>query len=141
MDYIVKKLTPVPCLFPLLGRCSSCYSTQHLYMDYSEAACNETALTKILGQFLGIVGMALAKYDLPTNPTSTGMFCLGFLDICRKEVISAKDCWEYWWSLAFKIGRLGNLSDQSLPSIDFSTLLPRNVCKLRKLLTTVTYRL
>ena len=84
-------------------------------------------LQKVLGQFLGIVGMALAEYDLPTKPTNIGRFHLGFLGICWYEVISAKDCWQYWWTLASKIGRLGNLPNQSLLSIDFSTLLPRNV--------------
>ena len=59
-------------------------------------------LQKVLGQFLGIVGMALAEYDLPTKPTNIGRFYLGFLGICRQKVISAKDCWQYWWTLAFK---------------------------------------
>ena len=59
-------------------------------------------LEKVLGQFLGIVGMALAEYDLPTKPTNIGRFYLGFLGICRQNVISAKDYWQYWWTLAFK---------------------------------------
>ena len=52
-------------------------------------------LQKVPGQFLGIVGMGLAEYDLPTKPTNTGRFYLGFLGICRQEVIFAKDCWQY----------------------------------------------
>ena len=87
-------------------------------------------LQKVLGQFLGIVGMALAEYDLPTKPTNIGRFHLGFLGICQQEVISTKDCWQYWYTLAFKIGRLGNLPNQSLLSVDFSTFLPRNVGKI-----------
>ena len=74
--------------------------------------------------------MALAEYDLPTKPTNIGKFYLGFLGICRQEVISAKDCWQYWWTFAFKIGRLGNLPNQSLLPIGFSTLLPRNAGKI-----------
>ena len=89
----------------------------------------EMPLQNVLGQFLGIVGMALAKYDFPTANKYWHAF-LGFLGICRQEVISAKDCWQYWWTLAFKMGRLGNPPNQSLSSIDFSTLLPRNVGKL-----------
>ena len=87
-------------------------------------------LRKVLGQFVGIVSMVLAEYDLPTKPTNNGRFHLGFLGICWQEVISAKDCWQYWWTLAFKIGRRGNLPNQSLLSIDFSTLLLRNVGKI-----------
>ena len=87
-------------------------------------------LQKVLGQFLGIVGMALVKNDLPTN---IGMFCLGFLGICWQKVISTKDCWQYRWTLNFKIGRLGNLPKQSLPSIEFNTFLPRYVGKLGKI--------
>ena len=63
---------------------------------------HQIPLQKVLGQFLGIVGMALAEYDLPTKPTNIGRFYLGFFGICRQKVISAKDCWQYWWTLAFK---------------------------------------
>ena len=51
---------------------------------------------KVLGQLLGIVGKALAKYDLPTKQTNISMFSLGFRGICWQEIISAKDCWQYW---------------------------------------------
>ena len=72
-----------------------------MYM-YMYTVQYDTPLQKVLGQFLGIVGMALAEYDLPTKPTNIGRFYLGFLGICRQKVISAKDCWQYWWTLAFK---------------------------------------
>ena len=62
--------------------------------------------TKSLGQFRGIVAMALAKYDLPTKPTNIGMFCLGFLGICWQEVISAKDCWQYWLTPTFYLTKV-----------------------------------
>ena len=43
-------------------------------------------LQKVLGQFFGIVGMAFAKYDLPTKSTNIGMFCLGFLAFVGRKL-------------------------------------------------------
>ena len=71
-------------------------------VGFTDVGLLRILLQKVLGQFLGIVGMALAEYDLPTKPTNIGRFYLGFLGICRQKVISAKDCWQYWWTLAFK---------------------------------------
>ena len=50
------------------------------------------ALTKkFLASFLGIVGMALAKYDLPTKPTNIGRFhLLAFLAFVGKKLYLPK---------------------------------------------------
>ena len=67
----------------------------NFWFDYKCEKRKDDPLQKVLGQFFGIVGMALARYDLQTKPTNIGMFCLGFLGICRQNITSGKDCWQY----------------------------------------------
>ena len=67
----------------------------NFWLDHKREKRKDDPLQKVLGQSFGIVGMALAKYDVPTKPTNIGMLCLGYFGICRQKVISAKDCWQH----------------------------------------------
>ena len=57
-------------------------------------------------------------------------FILAFLAFVGKKLYLPRIVGSTGGLLPSKIGRLGNLPNQSLLSIDFSTLLPRNLGKL-----------
>ena len=84
----------------------------------------------ILGQFLGIVGMALAKYDLPTKPTKIGMFGLAFWAFASRTLYLPRIVGSTGELLPSELADLAIYLTKSLQSMDFSILLPRNVGKL-----------
>ena len=84
---------------------------------------------KFLASFLALLAWPWQSMICQQSQQILADFILAFLEFVGKKLYLPRIVGSTGGLLPSKIGRLGNLPNQSLLSIDFSTLLPRNLGK------------